>query len=115
MMSFSGLSLAFALAALPVSPTPKPTAVPRTKSHAHAVDGRVVSVNPTRSFVVRTTSGEESTLVLTGATHLSGGTLKPGERVAVRYLVREGKKVATSIRVEAPQSASPTATVLGSP
>jgi len=115
MMHFSGFSLVLALAALPVSPTPKPTPAPRTKSHAHAVDGRVVSVVPSRSFVVRTPAGEESTLVLTGATHLSGGLLKPGERVAVRYLVREGKKVATSIRVEAPQSVSPTATVLGSP
>ena len=110
MMRFSGLSLAFALAALPVSPTPKPTPVPRTKSHAHALDGRVVSVVPSRSFVVKTPAGEESTLVLTGATHLSGGPLKPGGRVAVRYIVREGKKVATSIRVEAPQGAAPTAT-----
>jgi hypothetical protein len=110
MMRFSGLSLAFALAAMPVSPTPKATPVPRTKSHARAVDGRVVSVVPSRSFVLKTPSGEESTLLLTGATHLAGGQLKPGERVAVRYIVREGKKVATSIRVDAPQGASPTAT-----
>ncbi len=114
MRRFSGFSLAFALTVLPVSPTPKPTPVPGTKSHARAVDGRVVSVDASRSFVVRTPAGEESTLLLTGATHLSGGPLKPGGRVAVRYIVREGRKVATSIRVEAPQGAPPAATAAGS-
>ncbi len=107
--------LALALAALGAAPAARPTPTPKARSHGRAVEGRVVSVIPHRSFVVRTAAGEDAALVLTGATHLSGPPLAPGQAVSVRYLAREGKKVATSVRVEAGQSAPPTATALASP
>ncbi len=120
MRGFSGIPLLLALATIGAAPTPKPgpaekpTPAVKPKGHGHAVEGRVVSVAAHRSFVVRTETGEESTLVLTSATHLTGGAIAPGQLVAVRYLAREGKKVATSVRVESGQAVSPTATTLGS-
>ena len=42
----------------------------------------------------------------TAATKVNGESLKAGDRVAVRYLEHDGKKVATSIRVEPPAVAS---------
>jgi hypothetical protein len=115
MRRVSGVTLALALAALGAAPAARPTPTPKTRSHGRAVEGHVVSVIPHRSFVVRTAAGEDAALVLTGATHLSGPPLAPGQAVAVRYLAREGKKVATSVRVEAGPGASPTATALASP
>jgi hypothetical protein len=115
MKRLSGASWTLALAVLGAAPPVKPTPVPRAKSHAHTVEGRVVSVTPHHAFVVRTSTGTEATLVLTGATHLSGGDLAPGGVVTARYLAREGRKVATSVRVEPAPGATPTAAALESP
>ncbi len=114
MHRLSGIPLVFALAALGAAPTPAPTPAAKGRAHGHAVEGRVVSVEPHRAFVVRMASGEETTLALTGATHLKGDPLAPGQHVSVRYLNREGRKIATSVRVEAGRGPSPTATALGS-
>ena len=61
---------------------------------------------------MRGSAGKETTLVRTSATKLNGEALKSGDRVAVRYLEHDGKKVATSIRIEPPvvAAAPPTAT-----
>ncbi len=69
------------------------------------------------NFVVREGSGRETRLRRTSATHVTGGNLKPGARVAVRWLEKDGHKIATSVRVEAPAIAvsTPTAPNQASP
>lgn len=71
------------------------------KSHGNPLSGVVVRVDAaTRTFVVRAPSGMETTLLRTGATRVQGETLKPGDRVAVRWLEKDGRKIATSVRVD---------------
>jgi ribosomal protein L16/L10AE len=83
----------------------------KTKTHGVSVSGVVAQTNDAaRTFVVRASGGKETTLVRTAATKLNGKDLKSGDRVAVRYLERDGKKIATSIRVEPPAVAAATPT-----
>ncbi len=83
----------------------------KTKTHGYAVSGTIARVDaPAKTFVVRTSAGKEMTLTRTAATRVNGEDLKAGDRVSVRYLVHDGKKVATSIRVEPPAVASATPT-----
>ena len=83
----------------------------KTKTHGLAVSGLVARMDDTaHTFVVRTPAGKETTLVRTSATKLNGKALAAGDRVAVRYLERDGKKIATSIRIEPPAVATATAT-----
>jgi hypothetical protein len=46
--------------------------------------------------------------VRTTATKVNGEAVKAGDRVAVRWLERDGKKIATSIRIEPPVFAAAT-------
>ncbi len=62
------------------------------------------------TFVVKTAAGKETLLARTAATKVNGAAPKVGDRVAVRWLLHEGKKVATSIRVEPPAVAGATPT-----
>lgn len=83
----------------------------KTKTHGFSVAGLVARTDDTaHTFVVRTPAGKETTLVRTSATKLNGKALAAGDRVAVRYLERDGKKIATSIRIEPPAVATATAT-----
>ncbi|HKD18995.1 MAG TPA: hypothetical protein VKG23_14175 [Thermoanaerobaculia bacterium] len=83
----------------------------KTKTHGFSVAGLVARTDETaHTFVVRTPAGKETTLVRTSATKLNGKALAAGDRVAVRYLERDGKKIATSIRIEPPVVATATAT-----
>jgi hypothetical protein len=92
-----------------VTPTPRP------KTHGYAVSGVVVRVEPKRLLVVRS-GGRETALVMTPATSVHGGRLAEGQRVAVRWLEKEGKHVATSVRIEPPAVAgTATPTVGGQP
>ncbi len=78
---------------------------PASKSHANTLSGTVSSVDATRKNLrVKDAAGKETAFVWTGATHMSGGTLKVGEKVTVRWMAREGKKVATVVKVHAPES-----------
>jgi hypothetical protein len=83
------------------SPATKP------RSHGNAISGTVARVD-SGAVLVRESSGHETTLSVTAATHVTGGALKPGVRVAARWLAKDGRKVATSIRVEPPAIASAT-------
>jgi len=89
----------------------------KTKVHGYTVTGTVAAVNvAAKTFVVRAATGKETTLVRTTATRLSGDALKVGDHVAVRWLDREGKKVATSIRIEPSAAvATPTAPASAAP
>jgi len=86
-----------------------PAKTPKPKSHGYSVSGTVELVDA-KSIVVRSSSGKSTTLARTTATKVNGDALKAGDRVAVRYLERDGKKVATSIRVEPSSVATATAT-----
>lgn len=86
-----------------------------SKSHANTLSGTVASVDsPGKILVVRDGQGRETRVVWTGATHMSGGTLKTGEKVTVRWLPRDGKKIATVVKVHTPQ-AETTASVVPPP
>ena len=114
MMGFLSASV---LAALLAVPAPAPTAT-KPKSHGNALSGTVMRMDSAASnFVVRESSGHETTLRRTSATHVTGGSLKPGVRVAVRWLEKDGHKIATSVKVEAPAIAAstPTASTQASP
>ena len=81
---------------------PAPAKTPtRPKSHGYSLAGVVMRVDvAAKTFVVRANTGVETTLVRTSATHVPGELLRPGDKVAVRYLERDGKKIATSVRIE---------------
>src|SRR5215470_977662 len=106
-----GFLSAGVLAVLLAAPAPAPTAA-KPKSHGNALSGTVMRVDSSSAstFVVRESSGRETTLRRTSATHVTGGSLKPGVRVAVRWLEKDGHKIATSVKVEAPAIAASTPT-----
>jgi hypothetical protein len=96
--------LSCGLAAAAAGATPE-----KQKSHGYGVSGTVTKMDDAAgTFVVKTTAGKETTLARTAATKINGAAPRVGDRVAVRWLVHEGKKVATSIRVEPPAVAAAT-------
>jgi hypothetical protein len=98
----AGLSAAFVEAA---------AAPEKSKSHGNSLSGTVARVDTrANTFVVRGSSGVETTLVRTTATRIQGAGLSPGDRVAVRWLEKDGRKIATSVRVETPALAATTPT-----
>jgi ribosomal protein L16/L10AE len=104
---------AFALAAAALSSVllAAPPDKEKTKTHGFSVAGVVARTDEAaHTFVVRTSAGKETSLVRTTATRLNGKALASGDHVAVRYLERDGKKIATSIRVEPSALATATAT-----
>ncbi len=81
----------------------------KPKGHANAISGTVARIDQAaKTFVVKTASGKETALVRTAATKVNGDQLKIGDRVAVRWLERDGKKIATSVRIEPPAVAAAT-------
>ena len=97
----------------------------KSKAHGLSITGTVVSVDGTaRKMTVKTPAGKQVPLVWTGATKTAGGAVKAGVKVTVRYLEKDGKNIATSIRIETtepaaasapPAAATPTATASGAP
>jgi hypothetical protein len=75
----------------------------RVKAHGIALSGTVSSVDfAAKAFVVRDSAGKSTSLVWTDATTVTGGTLKLGEKVTLRYLVKNRKNIATSVKIAAP-------------
>ncbi len=73
------------------------------KTHGIALSGTVSSVDfAAKTFVVRDSAGKDTNLVWTDATKLTGGTLKIGEKVTLRYLVKDKKSIATSVKIAVP-------------
>ena len=106
--------LALAAVSRAATPTRTPT---HSKSHGYSVAGVIVRVDvAAKTFSVQSPAGAETTLVRTSATRVQGSALKPGDRVAVRYMEKDGKKIATSVRIEPAASAAvtPTAAPAGS-
>jgi hypothetical protein len=93
------LSILFVLAAL-ACPAPLAAATPSKKVHGVALSGRVSKVDAaSKTLSVRDSSGREVALAWTGATKMTGGELKVGEVVTVRYLDKDKKHIATTIHV----------------
>jgi len=75
----------------------------RVKTHGIALSGTVSSVDfAAKAFVVRDSAGKSTSLVWTDATTVTGGTLKVGEKVTLRYLVKNRKNIATSVKIAVP-------------
>lgn len=114
------LAAGLLLAAAAFADTPS-----KSKAHGLSITGTVVSVDgAARKMTVKTPAGKHVLLVWTGATKTAGGAVKAGVKVTVRYLEKEGKNIATSIRIETtepaaastpPAAATPTATASGAP
>jgi hypothetical protein len=108
--AFAVLAILAAQAGAPSYAEPSRTPT-RTMSHGNSVAGVVTRVDvAARTFVVRSPSGVETTLTRTGATRIRGAALRSGDRVAVRWLEKDGKKIATSVRIEMPALATITPT-----
>jgi hypothetical protein len=83
----------------------------KPKSHGNSLAGTITRVDgQAGTFLVRGATGVETTLVRTKATRIQGPGLSPGDHVAVRWLEKDGRKIATSVRVEAPVLAATTPT-----
>jgi hypothetical protein len=87
-----------------------PAATPKPRTHGNALSGTVVRVDDPHKLLVVRSGGRETSLVMTPATSVHGGPLNTGQRVAVRWLEKDGKHVATSVRVEPAAVAGATAT-----
>ncbi|HEX4440438.1 MAG TPA: hypothetical protein VH854_10240 [Thermoanaerobaculia bacterium] len=92
---------------------------PKPKTHGSGVTGTVVRVDGAKKILVVRAGPHETSLSMTPATSVHGGHLAAGQRVTVRWLEKDGKKVATSVRIEPPAlagaTATPTAVVGGQP
>ena len=83
----------------------------KARSHGYGLSGTITRVDEAaKTFAVRTAAGKETALVRTTATKINAEAIKAGDRVAVRWLERDGKKIATSIRIEPPAVAAATPT-----
>jgi hypothetical protein len=95
------------------TPRPAPAAKPvaaKAKAHGIALTGLISRVDPVnRIFGVRDAAGREIPLSWTAATKVTGGELKVGETVTLRYLDKDAKHIATSIHVGSPADAIPPA------
>lgn len=68
-------------------------------SHGRELTGEITSINQsTKSFVLKA-GARDLTIYWTGATKVTGGSLKTGERVVIRSMDKEGKTWATSVKV----------------
>jgi uncharacterized protein DUF5666 len=69
-------------------------------NHAMTMSGTVSSLDQNaKTFALKTTDGKTTTISWTAATTVRGGSLKDGERVDVSVFPKDGKNIATSIRV----------------
>jgi len=75
-------------------------------NHAMTMSGTVSSVDQSaKTFSLTTTSGKETAISWTTATKVRGGSLKDGDRVDVSVLPKDGKNIATSIRISPAKAA----------
>ena len=83
-----------------VQPTTTSAAKVTPHNHGYSAQGVIASINSkTKTFVVRSAAGKNTTLLVTGATKVTGGTLTTGRQVDVRWLAKDGKNIATSVKL----------------
>jgi len=94
--------LSLALVLLVSSAFAATTKAPAT--HGKSVHGTVARLDEgTKTFIVNSSAKKTYDLQWNDATKVTGGSLKDGESVTVRYMVHDGKNVATSIMIVAPK------------
>ena len=72
-------------------------------SHGKSVRGTLQKLDePAKTFTVKARVGRTN-LSWNDATKVTGGSLKDGETVTVRYMVHGGKNVATSVMIIPPK------------
>jgi len=71
--------------------------------HGKSVHGTVGKLDESAKTFTVTSAKKSWDLQWNDATKVSGGTLKDGEGVTVRYMVHAGKNVATSIMIAGPK------------
>jgi hypothetical protein len=72
--------------------------------HGKSVHGTLAKLDEkAKSFTVTSAAKKNYDLQWNDATKVSGGTLKDGESVTVRYMIHDGKNVATSIMIVQPK------------
>lgn len=109
----SGACMAVALLAVFSGASPA-----KSKVHGFALSGVVIAVDSTsKTFTVKSFSGRQTSLNWTDATTMTGGSLRTGEKVTLRYLDKDRKHIATSIHIGPLPAATParTAVPAGSP
>ncbi|MEP6768325.1 MAG: hypothetical protein ABJC61_06625 [Acidobacteriota bacterium] len=100
-----GKSASAAAKALLSAPAKTPAA--KARAHGIALSGRVSGLDPAKkTLAVRDPAGRETSLVWTAATKISGGDLKVGETVTLRYLDKDTRHIATTIRISLPSPPS---------
>jgi hypothetical protein len=88
----------------------------KAKVHGYAASGTIVSVDEAaKTFVLKSPSGRQTRLSWTDATVVIGGTIAVGQKVTLKYLDRERKHIATSIRIGPPPTPSVTTARAGTP
>ncbi len=76
------------------------TSMAKGKNHAMTMEGTVSSVNQSaKTFSLKDKAGKATSISWTAATKVRGGALKDGERANVSVLTKDGKNIATSIRI----------------
>lgn len=84
----------------PATGAPAPS---KAKVHGVALSGRISRMNSAKmTFSVQDGAGREVALSWTSATKITGGDLKTGEAVTLRYFDRDSKHIAATIHVGAP-------------
>ena len=84
----------------------------KAKVHGYALSGTVVAVDePGKTFDVRTSPKRQTRLSWTTATVVLGGSLAVGQKVTLRYLDKDQKHIATSIKIMPPASAEASRTI----
>ena len=69
-------------------------------AHAITISGTVAALDQNaKTFSLKDADGKETPITWTTATRVRGGSLKDGERANVSVLKKDGKNVATSIRI----------------
>jgi hypothetical protein len=111
-MLFAGLAVVvmvgFASQAAAASQAKATTTTQAPAQHGHQFSGTVGAFDEAAKLLkVKDSKGKEHEFNLTTATTMSG-TAKVGEHVVVRYLIKEGKNVATAISFGAPPAAKTT-------
>ena len=72
----------------------------KAKVHGYALSGTVVAVDEAaKTFDVKTSLKRQTRLSWTTATVVLGGPLAVGQKVTLRYLDKDQKHIATSIKI----------------
>jgi predicted short-subunit dehydrogenase-like oxidoreductase (DUF2520 family) len=76
------------------------TAAKHPAMHGKSVHGTISKLNDSgKTFDITSASKKTYDIQWNDATKVSGGTLKDGESATVKYMVHDGKNVATSIMI----------------